>query len=79
MAARKHIAVDENTRKKIQATQLIKRLTDHVLTDLELTSTQVTAALGLLKKTLPDLSSVDMSGEIDQTITVVRKEYKPSN
>ena len=79
MAARKHIAVDENTRKKIQATQLIKRLTDHVLTDLELSSTQVTAALGLLKKTLPDLSSVDMSGEIDQTLTIVRKEYKPSN
>ena len=79
MAARNRIQHDENTRKKIQASQLINRLTDHVLKDLDLTATQVTAALGLLKKTLPDLSAVDMAGQVDTTLTITRKEYKPSS
>ena len=63
MAARKNrIAIDENTRKKIQASQLINKLTNHVLNDTEMTATQVNAALGLLKKTLPDLKvqEIDM-------------------
>ncbi|MEQ9487468.1 MAG: hypothetical protein RIM72_00595 [Alphaproteobacteria bacterium] len=41
----------------IEADQVIARLQDHVLGKAELTNTQVTAALGLLKKTLPDLPS----------------------
>lgn len=40
----------------IQTTQIIKRLQKHVLGEIELTSTQVTAANVLLKKTLPDLA-----------------------
>ena len=54
---------DEETRAKIQASQLVNRLTAHVLGKVEMSSTQVTAALGLLKKSLPDLASVDVSGE----------------
>ena len=65
MAARtRRIAVDDNTRAKIQTTQIAKRLMDHILGNIELSATQVTAALGLLKKTLPDLQSL----EVDQTI-----------
>lgn len=46
----------EQTRQKVQASQLINRLQDHVLGTVELSSTQVRAAEILLKKTLPDLT-----------------------
>jgi len=76
MAARKNrIQHDENTRKKIQASQLINRLTNHILAeDDEMSQSQVNAALGLLKKTLPDLKQVDLSGELDTRTTVIRKD-----
>ena len=63
-ARTKRISIDENTRAKIQASQLINRLTDHILGKIDLNATQVTAALGLLKKTLPDLSAVDLQANI---------------
>ena len=62
MAARKRrINHDPKTIEKIRTTQLIKRLENHVLDDLELTSSQVTAALGLIKKVLPDQAAVQQS------------------
>lgn len=69
MAARKRaIRHDENTRMKIQAAQLINRLTDHANGKVELSATQVRAIEVLLRKTLPDLSDVRM--EVDaQPIT----------
>jgi hypothetical protein len=64
MAARKRaIKHDENTRMKIQAAQLINRLTDHANGKVELSATQVRAIEVLLRKTLPDLSDVRM--EVD--------------
>lgn len=57
MAARVNkIRHDDQTRAKIQTSQLINRLQDHVLGKVDLKPTQVTSALGLLKKTIPDLS-----------------------
>ena len=57
MAARiRKIRHDEEPRAKIKTSQLINRLEAHVLGTVEMKSTQVTAALGLLKKTIPDLS-----------------------
>ena len=66
MAARKtKIRHDEETRKKIQASQLINRLTKHALAKTPIMDpTQVRAAEILLKKTLPDLTSVEWNGEI---------------
>ena len=79
MAARKNrIQHDENTRKKIQASQLINRLTNHALGLEEMENSQVRAAEILLKKILPDLSNVDFQGEVDAELKVIRKEYKPS-
>jgi hypothetical protein len=56
----------EDVRRKIQASQLINRLNDHVLGKLELTPTQVRAAEILLKKSVPDLSSVEHSTDPDK-------------
>lgn len=74
MAARDRISIDGNTRKKIQASQLINRLTDHILGKVDLSSTQVAAALGLLKKTLPDLSNVSLEGSLDTRTTLIVKD-----
>lgn len=65
---------DENTRKKIQASQLINRLTNHAVSDEEImTASQVNAALGLLKKVLPDLKATEISGELSIP-QVIRKD-----
>lgn len=63
MAARTtRIQHDENTRKKIQASQLINRLKDHILADEDkMSASQVNAALGLLKKALPDLKQQEIN------------------
>lgn len=69
MAARiKKIRHDEETRKRIQAAQLINRLQNHVDGKVELSTTQVRGIEILLRKILPDLSDVRM--EVDsQPIT----------
>lgn len=74
MAARDRISIDGNTRKKIKAGQLINKLTDHALNKTELSSSQVTAALGLLKKVLPDLSNVTLDGALDTRTTLIVKD-----
>lgn len=68
MAARKNIVHDENTRMKIQASQLINRLTKHALGEVEMTASQVRAIEILLKKTLPDLQSIELTGDPENPI-----------
>jgi hypothetical protein len=63
MAARKHPSHLERTRDKIQASMLINRLQSFVEGTVELSGPQVTAALGLIKKVVPDLSAIQHSGE----------------
>ena len=52
------------TRERIQASMLINRLQSHVLGDCDMKPTQVQAALGLLKKAMPDLQSVESKSEV---------------
>ncbi len=65
---------DERTRAKIKTSQLINSLTNHVFGKNKLEATQVTAALGLLKKTLPDLQSVEMKAQVETTQKVVSSD-----
>jgi len=62
----KRIQNDSNTRLKIKTTQIQKRLMEHILGDIKMDASQVTAALGLLKKTLPDLQSIEQVTEITE-------------
>jgi hypothetical protein len=55
---------DENTRLKIKTSQLINRLYSLSMGMVEMPPHAVTAALGLLRKTLPDLSAVEHQGEV---------------
>jgi hypothetical protein len=57
----------DKVRERIQTTQITKRLQAHVMGEVEMTTTQITAALGLLRKTLPDLTAVSHSGTIEHT------------
>lgn len=61
MPARLNPSHDKRTRDKIKTSQLINRLTKFVNGEVEMAAPQVTAALGLLKKTLPDLQSIDQT------------------
>lgn len=65
MAARLRPHHQEEVRAKIKTSQLINRLTDHALGKVEMSATQVTAAATLIRKTLPDLSAVELSGEVE--------------
>lgn len=76
MAARKtHKFLSDEHRLKIQTTQLIKRLTSFVNSEIELSPAQVTAALGLLKKSLPDLqaqaSGSNSDGSLKEQIQMI--------
>lgn len=60
-------------REKIQAAKIIKRLTDHTLGDVEMSSTQVAAGLGLLKKVLPDIAEQTQKGDANNPIQHVHR------
>lgn len=65
MAARtRQVRHSDDVRAKIQSSQLINFLQKHVLEGTDIKKTQVTAALGLLKKTIPDLQSIEGSMEL---------------
>ncbi len=68
MAARLNPAHDERTRAKIQTSQLINRLMSHANGEVEMSPTQVRAAEILLKKTLPDLGNITLSGDADRPV-----------
>lgn len=68
MAARINKLHQDSVRAKIQASQLVNRLTDHALGLTELKNSQIKAIEILLKKTIPDLSSVELKGDGDNPI-----------
>jgi two-component SAPR family response regulator len=70
------------TVEKIKTSQIVNRLHNHILAKnkddpAHMTQSQVTAALGLLKKVHPDLAAakVDLSGAV--TVEVLRVESHP--
>ena len=65
MAARNRKGLSENTRLRIKTSMIQERLEKHILGEVEMTATQVRAAEILLNKTLPNLSAVELSGEIN--------------
>ena len=71
MAARiRKIRHDENTRQKIRSSQLINRLTGHILGEFDMPKTAVVAALGLLRKTMPDLATTTIKGDEENPLAI---------
>ena len=69
---------DADTRGRIQVLKLIKQLEAHALGKLELRPTQVSAALGLLKKALPDLGNVSLRGDGKKPVKLIVAWQKPA-
>ena len=58
----------DDVRQKIQASTLVRFLQKHVAGEYPgCDASRVTAALGLLKKILPDLSAVELAGNVTLT------------
>jgi hypothetical protein len=76
MAARLRKTHQDEVRTKIKTSQLLNRLQNHALSLIgdELSPTQMRAIEILLKKSLPDLSQVEMNveGDVGLTIQIVR-------
>ena len=73
MPARLNPKQDERTRNVIQTTQLVKRLNKFALDEessIRMSGDQVRAALGLLRKTIPDLAVTAHTGEDGGPLTI---------
>lgn len=89
MAARLNPKQDERARDAIATTQLVKRLNSFALDEkdpqtdksVKMTSDQVRAALGLLRKTIPDLAVTTLetgpAGLSIQVVTGVARADEP--
>jgi hypothetical protein len=65
MAARKNAWHTDVVRRRIRATQLMRRLAKHALGKLDMTVTQIKAAEILLRKVVPDLKAVEHTGTVN--------------
>lgn len=78
MPARKRkVQHDDLTREKIRTSQLLNRLQDHVFGKdekvVDISQTQMKAIEILLRKSLPDLSNVTLSGDAENPVGVIFK------
>lgn len=71
MAARIRKHHQDEVRARIQTSQLVNRLTDHALGEVELSATQIRAIEILLKKSIPDLSAIEISGDEESPLQLV--------
>lgn len=60
--------MSDEHRVKIQNSNILNALIEHVEGAREMSATQVSAGVALLRKVLPDLSSVEVSGDAENPI-----------
>lgn len=78
MAARGRPAgfiMDDSHRAKIANSQILNRLIGHVEGRVEMTQTQVTAGVALLKKVLPDMQAIQHTGTGEAGAIVFKTVY----
>jgi hypothetical protein len=69
LASRKQLWHPDETKAKIQTSQLINRLTKHALSPTPIMdASQVAAAKALIGKVLPDVKAVELSGNAENPI-----------
>lgn len=85
MAARLRKTHQDDVRTKIKVTELINRVQDYalgILEDEDVSSNRLNAIKLLLNKALPDLQSVEITGDEDKPVAFTRIErviVKPTN
>lgn len=72
MAAKKGPAytMSNEHRDKIKNSNILSCLIEHAEGSREMSPSQVTAGLGLIRKVLPDLTSTTLQGDDDRPITI---------
>lgn len=76
MAARLRKTHQEDVRTKIKVTELINRVQDYalgILSDEDVSSNRLNAIKMLLAKTLPDLTSIEISNAEDEEFKTVTR------
>lgn len=77
MATRKQLFHPEEVKKKIQTSQLINRLQENALSDVEtMTAGQIASANSLLDRVVPKLKAVEHSGAGENGEIVFRTIYE---
>ena len=82
MAARLRKTHQDDVRTKIKVTELINRVQAYALgelSDADVSPTRLNAIKMLLAKTIPDLTSVTIDGDIDHKLTVSITRYTDAN
>lgn len=67
-ARTRKVRMDDRTKIRIQTSQIVNRLEDHIFGQIKMEPSAVSAALGLLKKKLPDLAATTHEGNPDKPI-----------
>ncbi len=62
--------MSDEHRVKIQNSNILNALVEHVEGKREMSSTQVTAAVALMKKVLPDLQATQISGDAENPLVI---------
>jgi hypothetical protein len=65
--------MSDEHRVKIQNSNILNALIEHATGEREMSATQVSAGLGLLKKIMPDLAATQISGDADNPIDVLHR------
>lgn len=63
-------AMSDDHRTKIANSQILKALVEHVEGKRDMSASQVSAGLGLLRKVLPDLQAVEHSTDPDRPMGI---------
>lgn len=76
MSARLRKTHQDDVRTKIQVSQLINRLEKHALSndETEISASRMKAIEILLRKALPDLSSVELTGDENNPVAITKIE-----
>jgi hypothetical protein len=69
----------EAHRVKIQNSNILNALIEHVEGKRKMSASQVTAGLGLLKKAMPDLQSVTLTGDKANPVAVTFSWLPPQS
>jgi len=64
------VRLTEAHRDKIQKSNILNALIEHAEGKRNMSATQITAGLGLLRKCLPDLAAVTYSGDQDNPVVI---------
>lgn len=63
--------MDDSHRVKIQNSNILNALVEHVEGRREMSSTQVSAGIALLKKVMPDLAAVDINANVSGALQII--------